>query len=191
MKLIVSSKFQDLSALSSFKIGTMPVKDSSEVNMMLETLICIYYTRHSFDLYDPWISFTLAIIGNTAIEKLATEPSDTSTLRTYRSLLVLSAHGLKSQGSYYFQGVAISAQLHGAIDPKDLQMVRTYVTAAEMEDENMSLVAQHSKSQWPIPIIGLDEDPERFRLANMVKAFEEVEIQSSDMSSQEGTPLPG
>ena len=191
MKLILSSNIEDLSTLSTFKMGTISVKDLSEANMMLETLICIYYTRHSFELYDPWISFTLTIIGNAAVEKLATESSDTSTLRIYRSLLVLSAHGLKTQGLYYPQAALLSAQLHGAIDPGDLQMVRTYVTAVEKEEENMDLVAQHSKSQWPLPIIGLDEDPEKVRLGNLVQAIGEVEIQPSDVSSQEGTPSPG
>ena len=67
----------------------------------------------------------------------------------------------------------------------------TSARIVEKEEENMDLVAQHSKSQWPLPIIGLDEDPEKVRLGNLVQAIGEVEIQPSDVSSQEGTPSPG
>lgn len=142
---------------------------------MLETLMRLYYTRHSFDQYDPWVSFTLAITGNLAASTLSSAPPDSpaSFLDGYRSTLILSAQGLESQAAHYHLGTLLSIQLQAAVEPQTLQLVRTYARAPRVEGGEEKLSVEHSFSAWPVPIIGVDEDPDKVRLKNLLREFED------------------
>ena len=141
---------------------------------MLETLIRLYYARHSFAAYDPWVTFTLAITGNLAAAALssATPETPAAVLDDHRSTLILSAQGLETQASHYHLGTLSSIQLLAAVDPETLQLVRTYAGAPRAEGQD-KLSVEHSFSTWPVPIIGVNEDPERVRLKNLLREFEE------------------
>ncbi|KAF2655122.1 hypothetical protein K491DRAFT_693149 [Lophiostoma macrostomum CBS 122681] len=192
MKLIPTPGPSDVPTVSNICAGETPPSILHRADLMLETVMRLYYMRHSFDSCDPWIAFALAIIGNTAITNLSTGSSnEPRILDAYLSTLILSAQGLNSQSLHYHLGTLLAIQLQSAMESKDLQRVQTYVTAAGINSHDQGLIAQHSHSQWPLPIIGINEDPEKVRLKNLVKALEDVEIQSRDMSSPEGTPPPG
>lgn len=142
---------------------------------MLETLIRLYYARHSFDQYDHWVSFTLVITGNLAASTLSSAPPDSpaSLLDGYRSTLVLSARGLQSQAAHYHLAALLSIQLQAAVEPQTLQLVRMYVRKPTVEGEEEKLRVEHSFSAWPVPIIGVHEDPDKVRLKNLLREFEE------------------
>ncbi|PVH99462.1 hypothetical protein DM02DRAFT_643005 [Periconia macrospinosa] len=184
MKLIPESSSLDDPAILDICAGQTPTLAIYEASLLLETVVRLYYLRHSFDFYDPWVGFALTILGNTAIANLAAEADNGQHLDSYRSTLILSTQGLKTQSAYYHLGTLLTIQLQSAMTPEDLQLVRTYVTAAGVNDHDQRLIAEHSHSQWPLPIIGGNEDPEQVVLKNLVKAFEEVEVQSSAGSNQ-------
>ena len=191
MKLVLAFDPAENPAVSDLCAGKTPQLVFDEANLVLETVMRLYYMRHSFEFFDPWLAFASIIIGNTAIANIAAGSSNESNiLGSYRSALIMSAQCLNSQGLNFHLGTLLAIQLQSVMGSREMELVRTYVTAAGINNHDQELIAYHSHSQWPVPIIAINENPEKVILKNLVKAFEEVEIQSSDVSSQEGTPPP-
>ncbi|PVI08060.1 hypothetical protein DM02DRAFT_608166 [Periconia macrospinosa] len=191
MKALTACSDPKTAIVSDLCAGSTPDLVLSNANLMLETVMRLYYMRHSFQLYDPWITFALTIVGNNAIENLASHSGNNSRSRDgYLSTLILSAQGLLNQGSNYHLATLVAVQLQSAMQPSDLQLVQTYVTAAGVDKSDQRLMVQHSHSHWVIPLIGISDDPKKYTLKELVKAFEDADLQASDVSSQEGTPPP-
>jgi len=156
-----------------------------EAKIMLETVMRLYYARHSFDFYDPWIAFALTAVGNGVIADLATGSStNTRIVNGYRSTLILCAIGLNKQGLNYYISMLLAIQLRRAMKPEDLGLLKMHATDTHIEDEDQALVAEHAHSQWPVPGMAMiNEDPEGARLRNLVRAFDDVQIQPSVVST--------
>lgn len=162
-----------------------------EAKVMLETIMRLYYMRHGFEIHDPWITASMAFIGNMAIDDLASNTAnDAKILDYYRSTLILAAQGLKKQGNNYHVGTLVCIQIQNRMSPSDLQLVRTYISAAEANDTDQTLIAEHSHSEWPIPIIQTSGNLDDLRLNRLVKGYEEMNLEPEDVSSRENTPVP-
>lgn len=69
----------------------------TEAKVGLETLVRLYFLRHSFDTCDMFMCNFLLYVANIAIEVLSTIASDAPTVEAYRSTLVLCAQVRNSQ----------------------------------------------------------------------------------------------
>lgn len=147
IKLIPTSSSLDDPVILDICAGQTPTFAIHEASLLLETVVRIYYLRHSFEFYDPWVAFALTILGNTAIANLAAGADDEQNSESYQSTLILSAQGLETESAYYHLSTLLAVQLQSAMKPHDLQLVRTYVTAADVNDHDQGLIAQHSHSQ--------------------------------------------
>ncbi|KAF3038693.1 hypothetical protein E8E12_008584 [Didymella heteroderae] len=173
IKLIVNADHLCHSQCVALCLGKPPETALYEARVKLETVVCLYYARHSFDSYDPWLAYALTIIGNTMATELKTASSSNQQIFTgYRSMLVLSAQGLAKQSSSYHNGTLLAVQLQGAMDATNLQLVRTYTTHASISEPDRKMIAEHSISNWPLPaMVAINEDPEEARLSVMVEAL--------------------
>ncbi|SCO90991.1 uncharacterized protein FRV6_15119 [Fusarium oxysporum] len=136
----------------------------------------LYYTRHNFGFYGPWIAFALTAIGNAVVADLAegrdNEPQITA---GYRSTLILAARGLSKQARNYYVSRLLAIQVQKALKPEDLQLAQTHAVAAYM--------AEHSDSLWPIPGLAImNESPERTRLKNLIAGVRDLDIQFERLS---------
>lgn len=136
-----------------------------ESEAKLETLMRLYYARHSFAAFNPWVVNAMTVIDNNAISALKAENDTAGNLIDHRSALVLAAKALESQSLNFYTATLCAVQLHGAARTQDLQMLRTYVRGAEHSLVNQATLAQHPSSRWPLPIIAINEDPEQHRLS--------------------------
>ena len=177
VQLIVNANYLNDSEALHLCAGRTPLSALHEARVMLETVICLYYARHDFEFYDPWIAFALIIMGNTVIGDLQTRPSiDPCTLTSYRSILILSAQGLAKQGLSYHNGTLFAVQLQGAMDSGNLQSVCTHATAAGISKFDRKMIAEHSHSQFPLPgMVAINEDPEKARMHGLIEAFEKAQ----------------
>jgi hypothetical protein len=67
--MIVMQQIEDCGDLAQIQmpepwLGRSAKAIVDDAKMMLETVMRLYYARHGFELYDPWIAFALKIIGN-------------------------------------------------------------------------------------------------------------------------------
>lgn len=181
MQVFMKPEYNDDPSIQAVCNSRSPRSIYEEEAILLQTVACLYYSRHGFTHYDPWITFALAIIGNTIIADLASPAAATFTAQTmagYRSLLILSAQGLHEQSMSYHNGTLIAIQLQKAMHPADLQLTQRYATAAHIPESDQALIEENSHSQWPVPGISrLDADPEESRLYNLLRSVEDADKQ--------------
>ncbi|KAM0545829.1 hypothetical protein ACHAPJ_011156 [Fusarium lateritium] len=142
MQVLINSNYDDDITIRNLFGGKSLASVLDEAQIMLETVMRLYYIRHDFELYDPWISFALTVIGNMTITNLAKQSSSSShTLAGYRSTLILSAQGLNKQSLNYHVGTLLSIQLQKAMDPGDSQLVQTHISAVRIDEDDQLYVA--------------------------------------------------
>jgi len=150
----------------------------SEAKVMLETVVRLYYVRHNFEFYDPWMAFALTVLGNMIIADLAkTSNTDPRIASGYRSSLILAAQGLNRQGLNYHVSRLLAVQLQGAMNPMDLQLVQTHATVACIEEDERAFIVEQSHSLWPVPgMTGINEDPDKTRLKDLIVGVDSLEL---------------
>ncbi|KAF3003580.1 hypothetical protein E8E13_006619 [Curvularia kusanoi] len=153
-----------------------PVSRLLSADRHKETLLRTYYLRHNFETFDP-------MLVNFIIERLgacmaALNTDDTSTLRrhlpdqgTLRSTLVLCVTGLRSQAKNYHVCNLAYLGIQSQMRPEDLQLLLTYVKPPSAQD--MPPLDPDSVTNWPLPIISMNEDVSKAALNNMVKGYED------------------
>lgn len=102
--------------------------------------------------------------------------------KALRQTLILCAKGLESQGqSYHLANLAFRA-FQDRVDPMDLQVLQTYCKPRDL-DVDQDFFAQHCYSQWPLPIIRMDEDPKIATLDTLLEMYRHLDLdEESDMS---------
>ncbi|KAF5589172.1 cupin domain-containing protein [Fusarium pseudoanthophilum] len=181
MQIVLKSEHKDSPQILGACSGKAPETVRNEAKIMLETIMRLYYTRHNFEFYDPWIAFALTAIGNAIVADLAEgSDSDPQIKAGYRSTLILAAQGLSKQARNYHVSRLLAIQLQKAMRPEDLQLVQTHTVASHVEDDEQALIAEHSDSLWPIPGLAvMNEDPERTRLKNLIAGVQDLDLQSA------------
>ncbi|KAI1064165.1 hypothetical protein LB506_007927 [Fusarium annulatum] len=181
MQIVLKSEHKDNPQILAACSGKSPEIVLNEAKIMLETIMRLYYTRHNFEFYDPWIAFALTAIGNAVVADLAEgSDNDPQIIAGYRSTLILASQGLSKQAQNYHVSRLLAIQLQRAMKPGDLQLVQTHAVTSHVEDDERALIAEHSDSLWPVPgLAALNEDPERTRLKNLIAGVRDLDISSS------------
>jgi hypothetical protein len=145
----------------------------------LETLLRIYYLRHGFQSYDSMLLVHLVHLGNVALMRLARSEIDPAytgdaqdTIESLRSTLILCLKGLYDQSkNFYLSGVVLGV-MKNRLSAENRDIVGQYIMLhgpdADPEPTDRS---QRITSDYVIPVVNLNEDPEAGRLANMVLHF--------------------
>jgi hypothetical protein len=145
----------------------------------LEALIRIYYLRHGFESYDSMLLVHLVHLGNVAltrITKLERHQSyagdDLDTIECLRSTLILCLKGLYDQSkNFYLSGVVLGV-MKNRLSMENRNLVGQYITLRDPDaDPEPADRAQAIISDYVIPVVNLNEDPEIGRLVNMVHEF--------------------
>lgn len=157
-----------------------------------ETLLRAYYLRHSFEHFDPMlVNFIVERLG-ASISGLHTAASTTPSTQTLdedilRSTLILCATGLRSQAKSYHVCTLAFLGLQSQMRPADRQLLLTYVKPpAEMDMPPLDLDAVTS---WPLPIIGMSDDPKKSALNKMVKDYKKLEAETGEETRTQACPL--
>ena len=159
-------------------VGETPQAIIRASEVMLESLMRLYYMRHSFVHYDPWLMPAMTRLGNNANRLLEGNANDDpGNLDGYRSTIILCAKAFESQAQNIHVATSLGIQLQSIVKPQMLQLIRTYVKAMNIDKTDEETIAKHPHSQWPLPIINLSDDPEKTKLDHLIEAFEETGIQ--------------
>ncbi|KAF4470200.1 Zn(2)-C6 fungal-type DNA-binding domain [Fusarium albosuccineum] len=167
--------------------GMSPSETISDAYIRLETLMRLYYLRHSFDAHDMFLIQFLVFLGNQVLEILDRNlaPQDVD---AYRSTLILCVMGLHIQGASSYLMHVIYYLLRNRMKPHDRDLLLTYVKEDPGEDEE--LIAQHTQANWVLPIIKINEDPKTAILDNLVKEYETLSMDGASTSSPNPSPSP-
>ena len=148
-------------------------------NLCFETLMHLYYLRHSFEGCDAYLTHNLAVLAFTTLNSLKSAVSSLSTteIEDIRGTLILTAKDLDGQGENYHLTRTIFHILRADMMPKD-ESITTRTTSVRLEDElDTDLRMEYIQAQYPINITNIAESPDNMRLSNIIK--KNMELNSS------------
>ena len=164
----------------------------SNCKVCLETLMRLYYLRHGFEASDTPILRSLVTLSLMSIAELKalTSSSTTSSLAAIddvRATLILAAKGLHDQGRNYYVSQILYRITQKQMSPEDAKLMWKFVGVRTEESEAEQLRANHVKSQFPVNIVKITDDPGTQRLGDMMKKFSEIARESSAVSESSET----
>ena len=161
---------------TSKSMATSIVHDS---RIRTETLIRLYYFRHSFDSHNSMFFGLLVYLQTLVIEDLRAENEAMFTTRdVLLSTLILCAKNMESQGRCYRLSTLTSVALQSLIKPEDLQLLQTFVTVKNILADDESAIAMHSLAQWPLPIVQLHEDPTGTTINELIQSANHISLET-------------
>ncbi|KAI0573231.1 hypothetical protein TUN199_07659 [Pyrenophora tritici-repentis] len=144
----------------------------------LESILRIYYLRHSFEAYDAMLIIFLAHLANailTSIEQLEQYPSSvpTETSEFLLSALILCFKGLHDQSKNAYIASLMLAVMKDRLSVDVRNAVGRHVSHDDPDSEFESLEELSTEQSKPIiselvlPGTNLNEEPKMWRLANL------------------------
>ncbi|KAI1410532.1 hypothetical protein F5Y13DRAFT_201990 [Hypoxylon sp. FL1857] len=171
----------------------------SHAEVRLETLVRLYYLRHSFESYDPLLMHWLMFLGDTILLKLdgglnsagalaaATMPTTLANSESLRSTLILCAKGLYDQSRNFHIAVLLYRLLRDRMKANDVDLLRTHIftststssssggSSANGDDE--PLMTQYVQAQWLAPILTREGDSTAQRtLDYLLREYEKLSL---------------
>jgi hypothetical protein len=155
---------------------------TAQATAQLESLLRIYYLRHGFEAYDSMLLVHLVHLANVTLTRIAFIERDADThgtsheaVETLRSTLILCLKGLHDQSKNYFISGVVFDVMKNRLSAKNRNLVGKFVTLQDPDtDQRDRHQSQRIISDYVIPFVNLNEDPEAGRLVNMVQEFGRV-----------------
>ncbi|KAI1393371.1 uncharacterized protein F4822DRAFT_9754 [Hypoxylon trugodes] len=167
----------------------------THAEVRLETLLRLYYLRHSFESYDPLLMHWLMFLGDTILLKIDGGDVHTITgsmldprpidMESLRSTLILCAKGLYEQGRNYHIAVLVYRLIRDRMRANDLDLVRTHIlsspTSAASGDDDPPLMTQYVQAQWVAPVTLPEGNPDTRKrtLEYLVREYEKLSLDQS------------
>ncbi|KAL6697014.1 hypothetical protein J3F84DRAFT_371912 [Trichoderma pleuroticola] len=156
----------------------------SAAMIRLETIVRIYYLRHSYESCNTYLTFFFSNVGFAALERLRASTVDHELFKHLMSTLILCIKGLYDLGKHVHVASAVYRLLRNRLLPQDLRFLQGYIHWNITEDDD-PLIISHVQSEWPIPIVGREKDPEAAKLENLARRLNEMSADSSRETSEE------
>ena len=151
----------------------------TEASVHLESILRIYYLRHSFESYDSTLTVFLVHLANLTLEPIrqleqdpASERKDTS--EALLSTLILCFNGLYEQSKSAYIAIVMLALMRKQLSAEIRNTVGRYVTIEEPESDTGSIdetnfeYSQPVLSELILPGASLSEDPKTWRIKHLM-----------------------
>jgi hypothetical protein len=159
-----------------------PEKLISQAYIRIETLVRLYYTRHSLEAYDSFMMYYLVFLGNHVIDSLE-QGCPPHYIDAYRSTLILCARSLYDQGLHIYLTQLVYSVLRNRMPKRERDLLLTYIKDGPAEDQQ--LILQHTRSQFPLPIIKINEDPSTAYISQLVEEYEGLSMHTTSESGED------
>ena len=161
----------------------------------LETILRLYYLRHSYSFQDCFLNYHLSLLARITLEAMSTASGrlpDRNRLKSLRSTVILCIKGINEQGRNDHVAIIIYRLLRDSLVADDLEILKAHVTLFESVEDD-AFVARHCRSQWPLPLIKVNGNPRAAGLDNLVKQYERFSVEdmtNANASSPGVSPEP-
>ena len=166
------------------RVGSQQSIDDIMAHLMkcFETLVRLYYLRHSFDYYDSFLIYFLTLLGTAVVERAAAA-KDQATMSALRSTIGLCVKGVYNQSENFYLATVVAKVLKNKVTEEDLYLLTRNGGLPEVNDDTEDIPAGNITAEWPIPIIGINEDRRRSMIDTLVHTEQGF---SHGESTQEG-----
>lgn len=146
--------------------------------VMFETLLRIYYLRHSYETYDAWVIHFLLVLGTNALNSLydATAPTAFQSPGDALSSLLLALQGLKQQSKNVYIAKICALGLQKSMRPDDLQWVQRFLVLKPVTKEDQRMIEESTRCSYPVPIISAEGQLETRKLGEVIRDVEGVSM---------------
>lgn len=153
-----------------------------EARIGLETLIRLFYLRHSYECFNSMFLMLTAFIWGLAIEDLSRDSSLLIPRDVLHSTVILAAKFMESQGRCYYLANLTSLVMKSKMSAEDVQLVHKFTVNYKDVVEH-SIIASQSQSVWPLPIKPIHEDHSDAIVSKVIKGMQKLNIEEGDSSS--------
>lgn len=162
-------------------------QEIEECEGQFETLLRLYYLRHSFEAADNWIVYFLTILGNQSCDKVnrgaALETLDPSTFNSFRSTLILCAKGLYDQGRSTHIASIVCHVLRDQMRKQDLLLLSSHANMTGLDIDDQAIMKQKVLSEWPVPSVGMNATTRReVSLGALMNKVEDLSLKAESSS---------
>jgi hypothetical protein len=153
----------------------------AQATNQLESILRLYFLRHSFEAYDPMLALFLVHLANLTLPVLEQLEQGSTTVPTENSeallsTLILCYKGLHDQSKTSYVAGLILAVMKKRVGPDIRSAVVRHISFEEPGSPD-SEVSEDSTFEHPPPILSdlvlpgasLSEDPKRWKLVNMAE----------------------
>lgn len=136
----------------------------SQCELLYETLVRLYFSRHSFEMANMMLVYFLTNFALSAINKLGkishtpnrdmprisvtAEPE--TPIDALRSIIVLAERVLSNQGHCYYFAQSAFHIILSQLQRDDATFVRRFADVPEENENARQLLSQHMQSQYPM-----------------------------------------
>jgi len=162
--------------------NTQPCKAVAYALRCLETVLRLYYLRHSFEHGDTYLTYFLSILANTTIENMnrdSVSPDDVETLKILRATLILAVKGLYDQGQHVYVSSAMCRLIRDRMTKEDMNALRRHTTWKD----DQPLVPHYVRSTFPVTIVMLEEDWQMETVENLAKKYDQLALEANESES--------
>lgn len=151
----------------------------------IESLLRLYYVRHSFDTYDSYMLYYVMFLAQHTVEVLQ-QGCPPEHVDAYRSTLILCARGLHEQGKHtHLMGILFRV-LRDLMHQRDRDLLLTFIKEEPGEDSVM--IEHYAQCQLVVPIVNIHEDPKTSYISNIVKEYETHSMDTGSVASDVESP---
>lgn len=136
----------------------------------LETLVRLYFLRHGFESFDPFLIHPLNVLGFSTINKINEEP-ESPDITANRSTVWLVAKGAYDQGRSHYLGHVTLRFLKNTMRAEEARLLGQMTELEGLDEEPPEAQMYEIQSRWAPSILKVTDDPEAQRLSNLVKAY--------------------
>jgi hypothetical protein len=152
--------------------------------MRLETVIRLYYLRHSFSFSDSFLIYYLSVLARSTLETMGAGSDkpllDPQQIKTLRSTVLLCMKGMNEQGQNNYISEVVYRILKSNLSEQDLDALQANVNLFEWSEDDM-FVAKQCRSQWPMPGVKVYDNPRAAgldkKLDRLVKNYENMTLE--------------
>ncbi|KAG5956742.1 hypothetical protein E4U58_006433 [Claviceps cyperi] len=143
----------------------------------LQTLIRLYYLRHSFDAMDLFIATPLMLIASECVERIQeSTPLIELELEALRSILILAAKGLYAQRRNHYLAKILFRVIRGRMRESELALLKKVVHVDDDEIDAECDLVQAERSHLPVTVTKKKENVDAHILKNLVENYEGLDI---------------
>lgn len=135
-----------------------------------ESLLRLYFLRHSFSICDQYLIVFLSTLAFSALHELGREnliPRQGALIST----ALLCAKGLYDQAQTCYVAEIVYHLVRDKMTLRVCALLAGYIRSQDDFDSRRGMACAVTKSEWPIPLVNVGNDPELARLENLVKNY--------------------
>lgn len=156
----------------------------AHARIRLESLLRIYYLRHSYESYGGLLMAHLNHLSSETLVRLsqlrrASVEDSQERLEALRSTLVLCFKGIHDQSKVFYLAAIVCKVMRQQLSPEDRVLLDQHIAPNDGKVDNKAPNTDRPViSEYVVPIINLHDDPALARLASLAKQIARVSVAS-------------